>query len=720
MIRLDDILDEVHRYNPQADLDLIRKAYVFSAKVHQGQIRRSGEPYLVHPLEVANILARMHLDAPSIATGLLHDTVEDTLTTVEEVERLFGKNIARLVDGVTKLSKINFTSREHRQAENFRKMFMAMAEDVRVILVKLADRLHNMRTLQHLSEDKQMRISEETMDIYAPIAGRLGMQEVKTELENLSLMYLKPDLWGGLLEKVETLQKRSGKFMEEVQATLQKKMETYGIQSEIQARVKHVYSIYRKMEEQNIEFEQVYDLIAFRVIVGSISQCYETLGLIHSLWKPIPGRFKDYIGMPKSNNYQSLHTTVMMAKGQRAEFQIRDREMHQIAEWGIASHWKYKDGGEIEMKDEMKFRWIRQFMELQKELTDPAEYLDMVKMDLFASDVYVFTPKGDLKEFPSGSTPVDFAYSIHTDVGHQCTGARINGRMVPLRYRLKSGDTVEIVTQAGHKPSRDWLKLAQTSRARAKIRQYVREDERERAKVLGRHLLEREMDRYGVTDLKILKSETSLAYLKERGIKSEDHLFTLLGYGKIALRQVLAALLPREKLTLPPQEPAKDESPIRRIFKKAFEKSKGLVRVSGYDDVLVSLAKCCNPIPGDSIIGFITRGRGVTIHAVTCSKVLASDQARRIEASWNVKADLPISTKIRIICVDKPGLLADISKSISAEGVNISHANCRSIGDEKSMNTFEVGIRDLKHLHHVMKSLQKVKGVISVERVQEQ
>lgn len=723
MIRLEDILDEVHRYNTEADLDLIRKAYVFSAKVHQGQLRRSGEPYLTHPLEVANILAKMRLDAPSIATGLLHDTVEDTLATIPEIEQLFGAHIARLVDAVTKLSKINFTSSEQRQAENFRKMFMAMAEDIRVILVKLADRLHNMTTLHFLPEEKQIRIAQETLDIYAPIAGRLGMQEIRIQLENLCLKFLKPDVWTNLSDKVEQLEKKSGRFIEEVREGLSKKMEEYGIRSEIQARIKHIFSIYRKMEEQNIEFEQIYDLIAFRVIVVSIPQCYETLGLVHSLWKPVPGRFKDYIGMPKINNYQSLHTTVIGPRGQRAEFQIRTKEMHEISEWGIASHWRYKEGGEIDMKDELRFRWIRQFMEWQKELSDPAEYLDTVKLDLFTTEVYVFTPKGDIRELPAGSTPIDFAYAIHTEVGHKCVGARVNGKIVPLRYRLKSGDTVEIITQEGHRPSKDWLKIVQTSRSKARIRQYIREEQRDRAESLGHEFFEKELDRYGVSESKILKGEAFEKFMAEKGIKGQEHFFALLGYGKLSVHQILSFLLPKEKLKVSEErgqvEEKRNESALTRIFKKAFDRSKGIIRVNGYDDILVSLGKCCNPIPGDSIIGFITRGRGVTIHSTHCSKVLASDQVRRVEASWNIKSDTPISTKIRVICVDKPGLLADISKSISGEGVNISQASCRSIGDQKSMNTFELGIKNLKHLHHVMKSLEKVKGVISVERVKD-
>jgi GTP pyrophosphokinase len=724
LIRLEDILEEVHRYNPDSDLDLIKKAYVFSAKVHQGQTRRSGEPYLIHPLEVSHILAQMRLDPPSIATGLLHDTVEDTLTTTEEIESIFGKPIARLVDGVTKLSKISFTSKEQRQAENFRKMFMAMAEDIRVILVKLADRLHNMRTLQHLSEEKQIKIAQETIDIYAPIAGRLGMQEVRTELENLCLKFLKPDVYRTLQDKVEQMEKKSGRFIEDVRKALSEKMAEYGLKADVQARTKHLYSIYKKMEEQNIEFEQIYDLIAFRVIVQTLPQCYETLGLIHSLWKPVPGRFKDYIGMPKVNNYQSLHTTVIVPRGQRVEFQIRTKEMHQIAEWGIASHWRYKEGGEIDMKDEMKFRWIRQFLEWQKELSDPAEYLDTVKLDLFATDVYVFTPKGDIRELPTGSTPIDFAYAIHTEVGHHCVGARVNGKMVTLRYVLKSGDTVEVMTSSDHRPSKDWLKYAQTSRAKAKIRQFIREEEREKAVALGRERWERELAGLGLKEAEILKTDAYEAFARERGIKGGDHLFALMGYGRVSVPQVLSGVLPKERLaelesSLVQGQPQKKTSTLGRIFQKAFEKTTGVVRVSGYDDMLVNLAKCCNPIPGDSIIGFITRGRGVTIHSTSCSKVLASDQARRVDASWNLKTKLPTATKIRVVCVDKPGLLADISQSISSEGVNINQATCRAIGDQKSMNTFEVGIKDLKHLHQLMKSLEKVKGVISVERVRD-
>lgn len=718
MLTLEDILETVSHYNPGADFDLIRKAYVFSAKVHQGQKRQSGEPYLIHPIEVAGVLAGMRLDAPSIATGLLHDTVEDTLTTLVEIEQLFGKEIAHLVDAVTKLSKIDFVSKEERQAENFRKMFIAMAEDIRVILVKLADRLHNMRTIHHLSEERQIKIAQETLDIYAPIAGRLGMQEVKIELEDLSFKTLKPDVSRQIEEKTVLLKKRSDKTMEEVEELLNDKLKEYSLTAEVQSRVKHPYSIYRKMEQQNIEFEQVYDLIAFRVIVASVQQCYEGLGIIHSLWKPVPGRFKDYIGMPKTNNYQSLHTTVIGKGGQRMEFQIRTREMHEIGEWGIAAHWKYKDKGAVANKDEIKFRWLRQFMEWQKELLDPAEYLDTVKLDLFASDVYVFTPKGDIREFPRGSTPVDFAYSVHTDIGHQCVGSRVNGRIVPLRYTLKSGDTVEIITSSNHLPSKDWLKFVGTSRAKAKIRQYLREDEKQKSTQMGEEMLTREFAKYHEDFNRIQKSESFENFLKKGGFKSREHLLSMLSYGKVSPRQVVATFLPPDKLSEP--QPS-EESGFSRFFKRSAEKAKGIVRVGDHDDVLVSFSKCCNPIIGDSIVGFISRGRGVRVHTLECPKVLTTDAARRVEVTWDKKAKGVFSqAKIKVVCVDKPGLLADISKSISAQGANIANAFCRTTNDQKAINTFDIGVENLSHLYTLIKALEKVKGVISVERIKGQ
>lgn len=714
MRRLEDVLEQLSQYNPDADLDLIKKAYVFSAKVHQGQTRRSGEPYLTHPLEVAGILTDMKLDTASIATALLHDTVEDTLATLDEIEEIFGPDIKRLVDSVTKLSKINFKTAEQQQAETFRKMFIAMAEDIRVILVKLADRLHNMRTLKHMPEEKQLRISQETLDIYAPIAGRLGIQEMKIELENLCFYYLKPEVWGKIEAEISQLKKRSTKTLEEVESLLKEKMKEGGILGDVQSRIKHPYSIYRKMEEQNIAFEQVFDLVAFRVIVDSVQNCYETLGLCHSLWRPIPGRFKDYIGMPKANNYQSLHTTVIGQGGQRMEFQIRTREMHDVAEWGIASHWKYKEKGQVANKDEIKFRWLRQFMEWQKELLDPAEYLDTVRLDLFASDVYVFTPKGDLREFPHGSTPIDFAYAVHSDVGHHCVGARINGKIVPLKYRLRSGDVVEIITSANQRPSKDWLNIAHTSRAKAKIRHYLQEQEKSKSHELGAEILSKEFAKFGEDFNRLQKKEEFAQYLQKNKYRNLEHLLELISYGKVAPRHVVSGLLPAEKLT---ELTPKDESTIGRIFKKVFEKTKGAVRVGGFDDILVTFGKCCNPIPGEAIIGFITRGRGVTVHATNCSKVLASDPARRVEVSWDSKTQVSTATKIRVVCVDKPGLLAEISKSISSLGINISSASCRSIEDEKSINLFEVSVDSVTQLHAIMKSVEKIKGIISVERV---
>lgn len=714
-IRLDDVLDCLREYCKPSDLDLVRKAYVFSSKAHTGQKRLSGEPYMVHPLWVARLLAGMQLDIPTVVTGLLHDTVEDTLVTLEEVQEVFGGDIARLVDGVTKLGKIQFSSRETRQAENFRKMFLAMAEDIRVILVKLADRLHNMRTLHHLPEAKRNRIATETLEVYAAIAGRLGMQEIKIELEELAFKQLKPEIWHKIDDQVARLKRQSAKFIREIQETVKTEFEKHQLEAEVQGRFKHHYSIYRKMESQNLEFDQVYDVIAFRVIGDELADCYTALGVIHSLWRPIPGRFKDYIGMPKLNNYQSLHTTVMGPDGHRVEFQIRTRQMHEVSEWGIASHWKYKEEGPVSSKDEVKFRWLRQFMEWQREVSDPAEYLDIVKLDLFATDVYVFTPKGDIREFPRGSTPIDFAYSIHTDIGHHCTGARVNGKIVPLRYILKSGDAIEILTNPNHKPSKDWLKLVQTSRARSKIRQFIRGQQREKAEVIGREILEKEFSKFGANLAKELKSERFDEFIRTHRIENEEELMTHLGYGKITPHQVAASVLPPEHLQL-------EQAPLRptalaQIFKKAVQRTRGIVRVQGMEDILVSLAKCCSPIPGDPIIGFVTRGRGVTVHRITCSRALSVDPERRIEVDWDKNAENVSTTKIRVFCVDTPGILAAISKAISNDGVNIEQAHCRSTGDQKAVNTFEISIRSIQHLNRLIGHLEKLRGVISVERL---
>jgi GTP pyrophosphokinase len=719
MIRLDDILDMVSAYNPDADLDEIKKAYVFAAKAHQGQTRRSGEPYLVHPMEVASILARMQMDVPSILTALLHDTVEDTVATLEEIEQFFGKEIAGLVDGVTKLSKIVFSTLEERQAENFRKMIMAMALDIRVILVKLADRVHNMRTLSHMPENKQIRIAQETLDIYAPIANRLGMQQFKVELEDLALKYLKPDVFRVIDEKVHKRRSQREKYITEIRTLVSDKVKEHNIHAEITGRVKHYYSIMRKMELQNIPLDEVHDIVAFRIIVDSVQQCYEALGVIHALWRPVPGRFKDYIAMPKANNYKSLHTTVIGPHGDRVEFQIRTSDMHDIAEHGVAAHWMYKEGTLIEDKDELKFRWIRRLLEWQRELSDPTEFLDTVKLDLFADDVYVFTPNGELKELPRGSTPVDFAYSVHTDVGHSCVGAKVNGKIVPLRYQLHSGDTVEILTSKERRPNKDWLQFVKTSRAKAKIRNLLRGEEREKSSAIGRELLEKMLDRYKLNLNRVLKSKEMAEYAKKASYDSPESVLAAIGYGRISPLQIISLFIPREKLH--PEERPKEkvkESVVGKLVKR-LTKSRGLVKVSGMSDMLVNFGKCCSPLPGDPIVGYVTRGRGVSIHVMDCPRVVGMDPARRINVEWDKPEGAMSEATIRVVCVDKPGLLAAITDAITGQGANIATASVRTQEDKTAINTFGLQLKDVNQLRAVIKALERVGGVITVERVRE-
>lgn len=720
MIRLHDILDQVTSYNPTADLEIIQKAYIFSAKAHQGQTRRSGEPYLIHPMEVAWILANMRLDVPSVASGFLHDTVEDTVATLEEIEERFGKEIRGLVDGVTKLGKIRFRTSEEKQAENFRKMILAMAQDIRVILIKLADRTHNMRTLEYLAEAKRVEIAQETMDIYAPLANRLGIQQMKIELEDLSFKYLKPDVWEMIHERTDRRKDQREKFMKEVRVIATQALEKHGLTCETTGRMKHLFSIQRKMEQQNIPFDEVHDLVAFRIIVESLPQCYEALGLLHALWKPIPGRFKDYIAMPKQNNYQSLHTTVVGPNGERCEFQIRTREMHDIAERGIAAHWRYKEGGrKIASRDEIKFKWIRQLLQWQRELNEPAEFLDTIKLDLFADDIYVFTPRGDLRELPRGSTPIDFAYDIHTDVGHACTGARVNGRIVPLRYQLRSGDSVEVMTTKQKRPNKDWLQFVRTSRAKAKIRQYIRFEERDQAEAIGKELLEKALGPAKISMGRFVKGDQVSRYLRDQNMKDITSLYASIGYGKVNAAEFVRELLPREMFPEEPQEAPAEESvsTLTRLVGKMTRRSRSPVKISGISDVLVSFGKCCSPVPGDSIVGFVTRGRGVSVHTSDCSRVLASDPARCVPVEWDVSAGVHRTARVRVVCVDRPGLLANLTEAITAQKVNITQATVRTQDDQKAINTFDIEISDIAQLRHVIHALEKVKGVIGVERV---
>ena len=725
MLRLNDILDRVSSYHPDPDLDLIKKAYVYSAKVHQGQIRKSGEPYLIHPLEVAGLLAELKLDEASVVTGLLHDTIEDTLATKEEVAELFGAEIAELVDGVTKLSQFSAANtHEEKQAENFRKMVVAMAKDIRVLLVKLADRTHNMRTLDHMKPESQERIARETLDIYAPLANRLGIQWIKSELEDLSFKYLRPQDWAELSVKVAEEAREKEKYVGEVVEIINEKLGESQVPAEVSGRVKHVYSIWRKMRQLDVEFDQIQDVIGFRVIVDTVAQCYESLGIIHALWKPIPGRFKDYIAIPKPNLYQSLHTTVIGPKGERIEVQIRTREMHEIAEEGVAAHWAYKEkgrdgkgGGELSKKDAESFGWLRQLVEFQREVADPREFLETVKVDLFSDEVFVFTPKGAVKSLPRGATPVDFAYTIHSEIGEHCVGAKVNGKLVPLRYKLKNGDTIEILTSPHSHPSKDWLTFVKTSRAQARIRQFIRQAEHRRSIEIGRDVAEREFRRFGLTLNKVHKGGELDKAAHALGYRQADDVLAAIGYGKVAPAQVLQQILPPEKLAegQPPEQPAVTNR-ITDLFRKMARRPTEGVRINGIEDVLVRYGKCCNPVPGDVIVGFITRGRGVTVHTAACDKILGIDPERRVDVTWDAKADIKRQVSIRVITADRPGILAKLSQTFSEAGLNISQASCRTTPGERAVNEFEISIADLKQLNAVMRNLEKIDGVQSVER----
>jgi GTP pyrophosphokinase len=714
MIRLNDILSKVSAYNATADLDIVRKAYVYCAKVHQGQTRLSGEPYLVHPMEVSAILADLKLDVPSVVTGLLHDTVEDTLTTLEELAGMFGEEVASLVDGVTKIGKIHFKTKEESQAENFRKMLLAMSNDIRVILIKLADRLHNMRTLQYQPEVKQRAIAKETLDIYAPIAHRLGIQWIKSELEDLSFRYLDPQVYYDLASKVSTKKKEREAYIDEVKKIISEKLAEHGIKGEVSGRSKHLYSIYRKMVKRNVDIDQIYDLIAIRVTVEDIRGCYELLGVVHSTWKPIPGRFKDYIAMPKGNMYQSLHTTVIGPTGERMEVQIRTEEMHRVAEAGIAAHWKYKEGKGYDEREVKRFAWLRQLLEWQQELQDSREFMDSVKVELFPEEVYVFTPKGDVKSFPKGSTPIDFAYSIHSDVGHRCVGAKVDGKLVPLKHELKNGEIVEVITSPHHTPSKDWLKIVKSSRARNRIRAWIKTEERKRSISLGREISEKEFRRYSLNFAKLQKTGDVKRVAAEFGFHGEDDLMAAIGYGKLSCLQVIGKLAPADKIELHKE---KAESRVEKIINKFKGKSSSAIQIGGVNDVMVRFGKCCNPLPGDEIVGFITRGRGVTVHSADCPIALGSDPERRIEVAWSRDKQAALPVKIRVACHDQKGILANISQAITNCEANITSAHIQSTVDRMGVNIFEVEVTDLDHLRRVMNSILKLPGVTQVERL---
>jgi GTP pyrophosphokinase len=720
MLRFNDILEQHLAYNPNADIDLLRKAYVFSAKVHMGQVRLSGEPYLIHPMEVAGLIIQLKLDTASVATGLLHDAVEDTLASLEEIRDGFGDEIAQLVDGLTKISKMPIRSSEDNQAENFRKMILAMVKDIRVILIKLVDRLHNMRTLQYHSPEKQKEIAQETIDIYAPLAHRLGIDWIKVELEDLAFRYLQSDLYEEIKRKMTKMEKERDRYIDMVKRTLMKKLYENHIPGEITGRLKKTYSIYRKMQDQNIDLDQVYDIVAFRVVVNSIKECYDVLGIIHSLWKPIPGKFKDYVGLPKENLYQSLHTTVIGPYGERIEIQIRTHEMHKIAEEGIAAHWKYKEGEVLEEVDDKRFTWLRQLLEWQHDLKNDAEFIESVKVDLFPNEVYIFTPKGDVRQFPAGSTPVDFAYSVHSEVGHHCAGAKVNGRLVPLKYELRSGDTVEIVTSPNQRPSKDWLKFVKTSRAKAKIRQWFAAEEREQSINLGKELLEKELHKYNLHTAKLLKSGDLGRVASEFSFQGVDDLIAAIGYGKLTVNQILGKVIPQEKLEQREGSPiAEGKGVLKEFLQKITRQPRDALLIKGIDNVMVRFAGCCNPLPGDKVVGFITRGRGVTVHTEDCRNTLDNDPNRRVDVEWDADKEYSYPVRIRVYSDDKKGILAEISSSISANEANITNARVDTTDEKKAIGIFEVEIRDLKHLKKIIRDVEKVKGVNRVERVRE-
>jgi guanosine-3',5'-bis(diphosphate) 3'-pyrophosphohydrolase len=707
MVRINDIVDEILKYNPQADVEILQRAYVFSAQAHKGQTRMSGEPYLIHPLEVAYTLTRMNLDVPSVVSGLLHDTLEDSYVSKDEIEKYFGKEIAELVDGVTKIGKIPLKTSEESRVENFRKMILAMSKDIRVILVKLADRYHNMQTLNFLSTEKQMEISKETIEIYAPLAHRLGIEWMKEELEDTSFKYLKPTEYRMIVDKIAQKKKERDEYISEVIGILKKKFDQFHLNVEISGRAKRLYSIYRKMTQEALNIDDIYDIIAFRVVVNNIRECYEALGIIHAFFKPIPGKFSDYIALPKANMYQSLHTKIIGPYGEKIEVQIRTHEMHKVAEEGIAAHWKYKEGKVFDAKEDKIFAWLRRIIEWQHELKDNKEFMEIFKIDLFSDEVYVFTPKGDVRDLPKGATPIDFAYAIHSDLGHRCVGAKVNGKLVPLRYVLKSGDSVEIQTNPAHKPSKDWLNFVVTSKAKTKIRQWIKTEQREQSIELGKTLLDKELTKHDKSLAKLLKSGELQTISKEFSFETVEDLFASVGYGLYTPLQVLSKVIPES------EKPSKLKTLISS-FKKGRDSA---IKVQGIDGLVVRFAKCCNPIPGDKIFGFITRGRGLTIHVADCVNVHTYDEQRQVEVSWQLNKDFTYPVRLKIVGSDRKGLLSDISSIMASNKANIISAQAMTYPDRSAAGMYEIEIGHMSQLQKIIKAIQKIKGVRSVERI---
>jgi GTP pyrophosphokinase len=723
-----DLLRKIRNYRPNDDLSLVRKAYDFSLRHHQGQTRASGEPYLVHPLEVASVLADMKMDTTAIAAGLLHDSIEDTPVTVDDIRTDFGEQVAHIVEGVTKISKIEFASREEAQAESVRKMVLAMVDDIRVVMIKLADRLHNMRTLEHLSPERQVKIARETQEIYAPIAHRLGMGKIRGELEDLAFQYVDPIAYNQVKDAIESKRKEGEAFLAHIKGVIEQKLRDNNIEAKVEFRLKRIYSIWQKLQRQGISVDQIYDMMALRIITQSVNDCYAVLGLIHGQWRPVPGRIKDMIAMPRPNLYQSLHTTVIAENGHAFEVQIRTEEMHKMAEEGIAAHWKYKDGP-ISAVDEKRLAWLRQVVEWQREVPDPNEFLSTLKIDLYPEEVYTFSPKGKIVILPREATPIDFAYTIHSEVGNTCIGAKVNGRIVPLRNKLRSGDIVEILTQPGHHPSRDWLGFVKSSRARQKIKHWLKIHQRERAIEIGRKLIEKEARKYRVALKEISEAElTKVA--TENGLGRPDDLLAAIGYGKFSSRSILARLAPASvPSSSTPTAPETEDQPgtFTSVVRRVFGGQSPAITVKGHDDLLVYRARCCNPIRGEEIVGYVTRGKGVAVHSRTCKNVenLMYEPERRIPVEWGKDGSIGTApvwqsgfpVKLVVECDNRPGMLKQITAIISDTDTNI-----RNIGAETAENRATVDIivdiADLKHLERIIQGVRKIPGVKDVQRVQ--
>ena len=722
---VEELCQKIKAYHPTAQTEFVVRAYQFSEKFHEGQLRRSGDRYITHPLNVAGILADLNLDLDTIVTGLLHDTVEDTPATLELVKKEFGETVAALVDGVTKIGQMNFRNNFDKQGENIRKMIVAMGKDVRVVLVKLADRLHNMRTLHHMPYEKQVRIAQETLEIYCPLAGRIGISALKIELEDLCFRYSRPDKYYELAQLLEKNENETGKYIEEVRRNIGEVLAKSTIKNfKVYGRSKHLWSVYRKMTSRNLSYDQIYDVLAFRITVSSLVECYEVLGYIHSIWKPIPGRFKDFIAMPKSNHYQSLHTTVIGPGGDRIEVQIRTEDMHLIAEKGIAAHWNYKERGQLNAVELKKTNWLRDLFALNQLGSSPDEFLDTVKTDLMEKDIYVFTPKGDVQELPENATPVDLAYAIHTSLGNTCTGARVNGKMVPLKHKLANGDRVEIIASKTQNPSKDWLKFAVTNKAKSKIRQFVKEEQRKNSVAMGKEIVEKEFRKFGLAATKYLKGPEFEKYMSDSGIADLEELYARVGYGKFEPKHLIDNLSP-DALQKEVEKIEKSESStfLEKVVKSAkakMRRSNSLVSVDGMEDVLVHFAKCCGPIPGDSITGFISRGKGIIIHRADCRKVFEMDHMRRVDVAWTAKRareGQERQVKLEIISQDIPGLLKLMSESFSVQGINIESAQIRTTRDKKAICQFEISVTDVHQLSAAILALQKIKGIIDVQRV---